>query len=252
VPFPYSNPLLKDTPPDSLTTMYMARLRENLPVVRERIAAALERSGRDADADVAVVAVTKGHPLAAVEAAVEAGLPDCGENRVDELERKRSEFGGPVRWHLIGHLQRNKVRRAVGLFELMHSLDSMRLAHELAKEADRAGRRVEVLVQVNASGEAAKGGLDVESALPTIVKMVELPTLHVRGLMTMAPFTDDEAVLRRTFRRTRALFDACVQQVDGFDARYLSMGMSNDFEIAIEEGSSMVRLGTVLFGERTR
>lgn len=230
--------------------MYGARLRENLPQVRDRIAAARERSGRDTD--VRLVAVTKGHPLAAVEAAVEAGLRDCGENRVGELERKHAEFAGPVRWHLIGHLQRNKVRRAIGLFELMHSLDSSRLAEELAKEAERAGRRVEVLVQINASGEAAKGGLDVESALPAIVKMVELPTLHVRGLMTMAPFTDDEAVLRRTFRRTRALFDACAQQVAGFDARYLSMGMSNDFEIAVEEGSSMVRLGTVLFGERTR
>jgi hypothetical protein len=111
---------------------------------------------------------------------------------------------------------------------------------------------VEVLVQVNASGEEAKGGLDVESAQATIVKIVEMPTLHVRGLMTMAPFTDDEAVLRRTFRRTRELFDACARQVEGFSATDLSMGMSNDYEIAVEEGSTMVRLGTALFGERTQ
>jgi pyridoxal phosphate enzyme (YggS family) len=229
--------------------MYAARLRENLPRVEDRIARAAERAGHAAD--VRVVAVTKGHPLAAVEAAAGAGIRDCGENRVAELERKHAELGGPVRWHLIGHLQRNKVRRALGLFDLMHSVDSMRLAAELAKEADRAGRRIEILVQVNASGEETKGGLDVESALDTIAKMVELPTLHVRGLMTMAPFTDDEAVLRRTFQRTRGLFDACARDVEGFDALHLSMGMSNDFELAVEEGSTMVRLGTALFGERT-
>jgi len=229
--------------------MYLARLRENLPRVEDRIARAVERSGRAAE--VRVVAVTKGHPAAAVAAAAAVGLHDCGENRVAELERKRAELGDPVRWHLIGHLQRNKVRRAVDQFTLMHSLDSLRLGEELAKEGERLARRIEVLVQVNASGEATKGGAEVESAMATIVKLVEMPTLHVRGLMTMAPFTDDEAVLRGTFRRTRVLFDACAAQVPGFDAAYLSMGMSNDFEIAIEEGSTMVRLGTALFGERT-
>lgn len=231
--------------------MYESRLRESLPQVEERIAQALERSGRASP--VAVVAVTKGHPLAALEAAVRCGLIDLGENRVGELEWKRGELTDRrIRWHLIGHLQRNKVRKALGLFDLLQSVDSMRLAEEVAKEAERAGRRAEVLLQVNASGEAAKGGLDVETAQETIVKIVEMPTLHVRGLMTMAPFTDEEAVLRRTFRRTRELFDACARQVAGFDATHLSMGMSNDYEIAVEEGGTMVRLGTALFGERTK
>jgi hypothetical protein len=249
--------------------MYEKRLRESLPDVEERIARVVERSGRQSA--VTLVAITKGHPLPALEAALACGLTDLGENRVVELEWKRSELtdpgegpaGGPeqqrgeqtnrrVRWHLVGHLQRNKVRKALELFDLLHSVDSLRLAQEVAKEGDRAGRRVEVLVQVNASGEEAKGGLDVESAQATIVKIVEMPTLHVRGLMTMAPFTDDEAELRRTFRRTRELFDACAQQVDGFDATHLSMGMTNDYEIAVEEGSTMVRLGTALFGERTQ
>jgi pyridoxal phosphate enzyme (YggS family) len=231
--------------------MYESRLRDSLPGVEERIARAVERSGRAVP--VTVVAVTKGHPLPALEAALAFGLTDLGENRVGELEAKHGELQDRrARWHLIGHLQRNKVRKALGLFELLHSVGSLRLAEEVAKEGERVGRRVEVLLQVNASGEEAKGGLDVESAQETIVKIVEMPTLHVRGLMTMAPFTDDEAVLRRTFRRTRELFDACARQVEGFSATHLSMGMSNDYEIAVDEGSTMVRLGTALFGERTQ
>lgn len=230
--------------------MYEARLKQNLPLVRERIAAASSRSSRAEE--IILVAVTKGHPAAAVTAAAAVGLGDCGENRVDELERKRAELGRPVRWHLIGHLQRNKVRRALGQFDLIHSVDSLRLARELSREAERAGLEVELLIQINASGEVSKSGLDLETALEAIAEVVELPTLHVRGLMTMAPFTDDEAVLRRTFRRTRELYDACARDVPGFDARHLSMGMSNDFEIAVEEGSTMVRLGTALFGERTK
>ncbi len=230
--------------------MYLARLREHLPQVEERIARALERSGRASA--VTIVGVTKGHPAAAVRAAAEAGLRHCGENRVAELAGKRAELGQPVQWHLIGHLQRNKVRQALGLFDLIHSVDSVRLAEELSAEGGRSGVPVEALVQVNASGEGTKGGLDVELALGTIAEMALLPTLHLRGLMTMAPFTDDEAVLRRTFRRTRELFDACAREVAGFEARHLSMGMSNDFEIAVEEGSTMLRLGTVLFGERTQ
>lgn len=233
----------------TIRDVYLARLRENLPRVEERIARALDRSGRSGR--VTVVGVTKGHPASAVLAAADAGLRDCGENRVAELDRKVAELGCPVRWHLIGHLQRNKVKRALGLFELLHSVDSLRLAHELSRECERSGRTVEVLVQVNASAEATKGGLELDSAPETIAEMVEMPTLHVRGIMTMAPLTDEEAVLRRTFRRTRALFDTCARAVPHFDACHLSMGMSNDFDIAVEEGSTMVRLGTVLFGERT-
>jgi pyridoxal phosphate enzyme (YggS family) len=229
--------------------MYAARLQEALPRVEERIARARERAGRAGD--ITLVAVTKGHPAEAVMAAAGAGIRHCGENRVDELARKRALLGSPVQWHLIGHLQRNKVRKALGTFDLIHSVDSIRLARELSQEAERVGLDLEVLVQVNASGEAAKGGFDVAGALPTIAEVVMMPRLHVRGLMTMAPYTEDEAELRRTFRATRQLFDACARGVPGFVARDLSMGMSNDFEVAVEEGSTMVRLGTVLFGERS-
>lgn len=234
-------------------TMYEARLRESLPGVQERIARALERSGRSEP--VSIVAVTKGHPAAAVQAAVAAGLRQCGENRVQELEGKVAELGRTAaEWHLIGHLQRNKVRQAIPLFDLVHSIDSERLANVFSTEAQRAGVEVTGLVQVNASGEAAKGGIDAagsfDEALEAITRISEKPGLRVVGLMTMAPFTDEEAVLRQTFRTTRMLFEQCAARIPRFDARHLSMGMSNDFDIAVEEGGTMVRLGTILFGER--
>ncbi len=230
--------------------MYEARLRANLPEVRARIERARERAdGRP----VTIVAVTKGHPAAAARAAAAVGLVTCGENRVQELEEKREALGGlGIHWHLIGHLQRNKVRRALPLFELLHSLDSLRLAQELSAEAVRAGRTADVLVQVNASGEATKGGFDVAGGTAPIAAVCALPGLRVRGLMTMAPFTSEEAVVRATFGRTRALFEQCARELGAFHAEHLSMGMSNDFEWAVEEGATMVRLGTVLFGERER
>lgn len=231
--------------------MYGERLRDNVPRVEERIRRALDRSGRDDR--VTLVAVTKGHPPAAVEAAIEAGLDDIGENRIQELEYKVEEVGRErARWHMIGHLQRNKARRAVPLFDLIQSIDSVRIARSLSREAERAARDVVGLVQVNASGEEAKGGFGPAEAVDAVGEIVELPGLRVHGLMTMAPFTSDEGVLRRTFAGARRLFEDCERAVAGFDPRHLSMGMSNDFEVAVEEGGTMVRLGTVLFGERER
>lgn len=217
--------------------------------MEERIGRALARSGRTAD--VGIVAVTKAHPAAASIAAVEVGLRRCGENRVQELEVKVEEVGRDrAEWHLIGHLQRNKVRRALGLFDWIHSIDSVRLARELSREAERAAIEVRGLVQVNTSGEATKGGIDAVEAVDRIAELVELPALRIQGLMTMAPLTDDERVLRRTFAATRELLERCLQSVPGLDGRHLSMGMSNDFEVAVEEGSTLVRLGTVLLGTR--
>lgn len=230
--------------------MYDARLRENLGLVEERIERARERGG---GAAVTVVAVTKGHPPAAAAAAHAAGLRICGENRVQELEEKRNALAeAAITWHLIGHLQRNKVRRALPLFELIHSVDSLRLARALAAEAQSAGRVVECLVQVNASGEETKGGFDAARGTSPIAEVCALPNLRVCGLMTMAPLTDDERVVRETFGRTRKLFEDCGAQLGDFRAEHLSMGMSSDFETAIEEGATMIRLGTVLFGERER
>ncbi|MGH7501153.1 MAG: YggS family pyridoxal phosphate-dependent enzyme [Longimicrobiales bacterium] len=228
--------------------MDVAKLREALARVEAGIGAARVRSGRAER--VTILAVTKGHPAPVVEAAWEAGLREVGENRVAELEAKRAEIRVPVKWHLVGHLQRNKVRRALGLFDLLHSLDTMRLAEVVSQEAERAGVEVPVLVQVNASGEETKGGFTVEAGVDSVGGVVGMAGLQVKGLMTMAPFTADEAVLRRTFARTRALYDECARAVPGFVAEHCSMGMSNDYEIAVEEGSTLVRLGTILFGER--
>lgn len=229
--------------------MYARMVGERLPRVQERLILAAERSGRSGDS-VRVVAVTKGHPPDAVEALLGAGIRDMGENRVEELEQKFPIFDGRgVIWHMIGHLQRRKAPRAVALADLIHSVDSVRLAERLNRAALEADARLDVLIQVNTSGEATKGGLSAEGALDEIGRMSELDRLNPIGLMTMAPFTSDESAIRSTFRSLRRLRDAA-RSISGFTARELSMGMSNDFEIAVEEGSTMVRLGTALLGER--
>jgi PLP dependent protein len=231
--------------------MYEERLRGSIPRVRDAMAGALQRAGRT-DA-VRLVAVTKGQPLAAVEAAVRCGLDELGENRVQELDAKRAAYPAdaprPV-WHLIGHLQRNKVRRALALSDLIQSVDSLRLAEEVSREAVRAGVTARILVQVNVSGEISKGGFDAAGGAGQVARVTALPGLSCEGLMTIAPYADDEAVLRDTFAGTRRLLEQCVAESVQLSGRELSMGMSHDFRIAIEEGSTMVRLGTILFGER--
>jgi PLP dependent protein len=276
---------------------YQARVHERLPAIRESIAQAAGRAGRDPD-DVRIVAVTKGHSLEAVRAATAAGLVDLGENRVEELEEKVQVFGREgVRWHMVGHLQRRKVPRVLATCDLLHSVGTVALARRVSDrwlDAARgapvaAGARrtahpglppgadavsepgggghgtpdplgtpegepgrdpgFPVLLQVNTSGEGAKGGFRFEGAEDELAEVLELPGLQVRGLMTMAPFTEQEAVLRRTFRRLRELQEALVPH-PRYRGRELSMGMTNDYTIAVEEGSTMVRLGTALFGER--
>jgi pyridoxal phosphate enzyme (YggS family) len=230
-------------------SLYDERLAEALPEVRTRIADARQRGGTTTS-PVRIVAVTKAHSADAVRAALAAGLHDCGENRVQELEVKVAELGRTgVVWHLIGHLQRNKARKALPLFDLIHSVDSLELARDLAREAVRAGVTVHALVQVNTSGEETKSGFDAETVVGAIASMTALEGLAIDGLMTMAPFTDDERVLRGTFAGARAALDACRARVPSVGPE-LSMGMSNDYEIAVEEGSTIVRLGTVLFGQR--
>ena len=213
--------------------------------VRERAAAAARGGHRQ---QVTIIAVTKTHGPEAVHAAWEAGVHDVGENRVQEATAKMEQVDVPVRWHLIGHLQRNKVK-ALGGFALVHSLDSPRLADAMCAWGIERGHPVEVLVQVNSSGEPSKYGLAVDDLLAEAERLTTLSGLRVRGVMTMAPLTSDEAVLRATFAGAREARRLLVEA--GLPAAELSMGMSNDYELAVEEGATMVRLGTALFGARS-
>lgn len=219
---------------------------EAVTEVRGRIAEACARGGHGQQ--VTLVAVTKTHGPEAVEAAWQAGVGDVGENRVQEAEAKMARVTAPVRWHLIGHLQRNKARQALR-FDLFHGLDSERLAVALHEEAVKAGRTLDVLVQVNVSGEASKSGLALTDVPAFADRLHELSSLRVRGAMTMAPFEAAETELRHVFAGGRSARD--VLRAAGHPAEWLSMGMSGDYEIAVEEGATHVRLGTVLFGSRT-
>jgi pyridoxal phosphate enzyme (YggS family) len=225
--------------------MTLPELSSRLAVVRERIARACERGGLGQQ--VEIVAVTKGHGVEAVRAAWEAGLRSIGENRVQEALAKMAAVRVPVSWHLIGHLQRNKVKY-LDRFDLFHALDSARLADAIVEHAKRTGRQYEVLVQVNVSGEASKGGYRLDELPREAERLAGATGLRVVGAMTMAPLDADEATLRRTFRGCREALE--VLRAAGHSAVELSMGMSNDFEVAVEEGATMVRLGTILFGAR--
>ena len=234
----------------SLLTSYAERLTEALPRVREQIARAEAVADR-AEGSVRLIAVTKSHPFECVEAALGAGLRDLGENRIEELEAKVEHFGeDAASWHMIGHLQSRKTRRAIAVADIVHSVDSLKLARKVSAAGAQDGRRVEVLAQVNTSGEESKGGFTVDSAFDEIAQMAELPGLRMMGLMTMAPFVEDEAVLTTAFASLRELSEALVAAIDGFGTE-LSMGMTNDLDVAIREGSTMVRVGTALFGPRT-
>lgn len=230
-------------------TDYATLLAETLPRVRATVAEAELAAGRP-EGSVRIVAVTKGHPAACVGAALDAGLTDLGENRVEELEAKVGEFGrAGVRWHMIGHVQRRKAPRALQVADLIHSVDSLRLAERLDRVAGEAASEADILVQVNTSGEDAKGGFSPEQAVDAILEIAALSSLRVHGLMTMAPFVDDEPLLRTTFRRLREARDEVRRQRPELGGE-LSMGMTNDLRWAVEEGSTMVRVGTALFGDR--
>jgi PLP dependent protein len=220
----------------------------DLAAVRARIAAAAARAGRSG-ADVRLVAVTKGHPLERAREAAAAGLADLGESRVQEALAKQAAWpDAPVRWHLVGHLQRNKARLAVGRFALIHSLDSIRLADALEAAAAAAGAVQDVLVEVNVAREPQKTGALPEEAPALVAHAAGLPHLAVRGLITIAPYGAAPDVQHRVFGELRRLRDGLA--TSSLELAVLSMGMSDDFEAAVEEGSTMVRLGTILFGER--
>jgi hypothetical protein len=225
--------------------MRFSDLPERLREVGDRIQAAARRGGHAQR--VTVVAVTKTHGPEAVEAACAAGLRDVGENRVQEALEKMDVVDAALRWHLIGHLQRNKTRH-VARFDLVHSIDSSRLADAVSEVGRERRRPIDVLVQVNVVAEATKGGFALNAIAAEGERLHTLRGLCVRGVMTMAPLDADEATLRRVFAGGREARDALVAA--GHPATELSMGMSNDFEIAVEEGATLVRLGTILFGAR--
>ncbi len=220
----------------------MEGIRANLERVRERIGWAAERAGRRTT-DVTLIGVSKTVPVERVRQALAAGVPALGENRVQEAKEKITALGHPVPWHLIGHLQTNKVKDALGLFDLIHSLDRLELARECDRRARAGGTAIDVLVQVNVGGEASKGGFEPDELDAALDALAELDTLRVRGLMTIPPAVERAEDARGWFRTLRGL-------AERHGLRELSMGMSADFEVAIEEGATMVRVGTAIFGAR--
>ncbi len=227
-------------------------IAERVAAVRERIARAAERASR-LPSDVTLVAVSKTHPAQAVREAFAAGVRDFGENRVQEAEPKiagTSDLAG-ARWHLVGHLQSNKARRATALFGLVQSIDSVEIGERLARAGEESGREVRGLVEVDLAGEATKHGLPEAELLKALQALRGRAGLRLEGLMLLPPLLDDPDAVRPYFRRLRALRDRALGE-GLIAAGELSMGMSHDFEAAVEEGATLVRVGTAIFGERAR
>ena len=225
----------------------------NVKMVRERVARCCERIGRD-PADVTLVAVAKTFPADMVREVVRAGVADIGENYVQELQHKRSVLGDEgIRWHFIGHLQSNKARMVAPCAHLIHAVDSVALGRELDRRAREAGRVLDVLIEVNTTGEGSKFGVRPDGAEPLVRSMQPFPNLRIAGLMTIGPFLPDPEGSRPMFRLLRELRDsiAAVPR-DNVTMRHLSMGMTGDFEVAIEEGATIIRIGTAIFGHRVR
>ncbi len=228
-------------------------MSENIKGVYRRMAHAAMRAGRRPE-EVMLIAVSKNVPAAVVRGAIEAGLRDFGENRVQEFSEKRRHLllpaGYAVRWHLIGHLQKNKAKAAVEMFDVIHSVDSLELAERVNRHAENVGKIQRILVQVKLSEEESKHGILKEDLADILKGATGLKNLRIEGLMTIPPFFDDPEKVRPYFRELREIRDSAVAM--GFDLAELSMGMSNDFEVAIEEGATMVRVGTAIFGERQK
>ena len=225
----------------------MAGIKENLLRVMERIERAARKVGRDPE-EIKLVAVSKTVETARIKEAIEAGVAILGENYVQEAQKKIEEIGRPVSWHFIGHLQSNKAKYAIRLFDMIHSLDSISLAEELNRKAEQADLVIKVMIEVNLSKEATKFGTDEEMVLNLAKRIQNLSHLSLEGLMTMPPYFDSPEMSRPYYIVLRELKERMVKE--GIPMKELSMGMSNDFEIAIEEGATYVRVGTAIFGQR--
>ena len=226
-------------------------IRDNILEIEEQIRESAEKCGRKRE-DILLLGVTKLHEPYEIREAVEAGIMDLGENKVQELLSKYDKIEEPVRWHLIGHLQRNKVKDIIDKVYMIHSVDSLRLAKEIDKRAAQKDLTMNILVQVNAAEDDAKFGVKVEETAPLIDSIVkQCPNIRIKGLMCIAPFYEDKNDARPCFRTMKKLYDSYLDDPrDAVDFNYLSMGMSGDFPVAIEEGSNTVRVGTAIFGNR--
>lgn len=224
-------------------------IKDNIARLRREITEAAVKSGRD-PGKITVIAVTKNVDVERIEAALKEGFTDIGENRVQEMIAKQTDINSGVNWHFIGHLQKNKVKYVVGKVKLIHSVDSWRLASEISRWSEKQGLVSEALVQVNVSGEDSKYGLS-SLEIPDFIKSCnELPGLSIRGLMTVAPKVDNSEEVRPIFKELRKINDSLREQMPLMHLDYLSMGMTNDYRVAVEEGANLLRIGTAIFGMR--
>ncbi len=221
---------------------------ENVKIVRSRVEAACRRAQRSFD-EIVIVGVTKTIPSDFVRKAVEAGIWDIGENYVQEMLTKKLELlNDNIRWHFIGHLQSNKVKYVAGKVELIHSVDSLKLAKEISKYCDKNNTSQDILLEVNTSGERTKFGIEPDKVFDISKEIIDMPGLRLNGLMTIGKFSDNPEESRSEFKVLSGIRNAIVQK--GIELKHLSMGMTNDFEVAIEEGATIIRLGTIIFGSR--
>ena len=225
-------------------------LKDNLKQVQDNIAAACRRAGRSAD-EVTLIAVSKTKPVEMLQEIYDAGVRTFGENKVQELMDKEEVLPKDIQWHMIGHLQRNKVKYLMGKVALIHSVDSLRLAQEISTQSVKHQTETDILIEVNIAGEETKFGTTREEAVSLVQEAAKLPNIHVKGLMTIAPETDDPENNRKYFRQIKDLsVDIVRQNIDNVSMKILSMGMTGDYTVAVEEGATMVRVGTGIFGAR--
>lgn len=225
-------------------------IRDNLEQVQKKITQACEKAGREPK-QVTLISVSKTKPVEMLQEAYAAGSRDFGENKVQELLDKIPQMPQDIRWHFIGHLQRNKVKYIVGKVFLIHSVDSLRLAEEISREAQKQQVEVNILIEVNVAAEESKFGTSVEETTALVQKIAKLPGIHILGLMTIAPFVQDAEENRRYFRKLKELsVDIAQKNIDNVNMSVLSMGMTGDYPVAVEEGATYVRVGTGIFGER--
>lgn len=225
-------------------------IRENLEEVEKKISAACERAGRSRS-EVTLIAVSKTKPVSMLNEAYETGIREFGENKVQEMMDKFEVMPEDIHWHMIGHLQRNKVKYLMGKADLIHSVDSYRLAEEISSQSVKHNVTTDILIEVNIAGEETKFGTSRDEAIRLVEDAAKLPNIHICGLMTIAPFVENAEDNRKYFRQIRELsVDIKEKNIDNVDMRILSMGMTGDYEVAIEEGATMVRVGTGIFGER--